>query len=68
MAKTSANLEWQRALIALSGTVIFVTVVVVLYWVQVVLIPVAMAVFFAFMLNPLVNYVQRLRLGRVGDE
>lgn len=64
MAKTSAAPGWQRALIALTGTVIGVVVVSCLYWAQRVLIPVALTVFLTFLLAPLVSFLQRRHLGR----
>lgn len=64
MAKASAVPQWQRALVALSATVIGVVVLSALYWAQVVLIPLALAIFLAFLLNPLVRILQRRGLGR----
>ena len=64
MAKVSANLSWQRALIVLTGTVVGVVVVSCLYWAQTVLVPVALAVFLSFLLTPLVSLLQRRGLGR----
>ena len=65
MAKASAVPQWQRALVALAATVIGAVVVSALYWAQVVFIPLALAVFLAFLLNPLVRLLQRRRLGRL---
>ena len=42
-----------------------VVVVSALYWAQVVFIPVALAVFLTFLLNPLVRVLQRRGLGRI---
>ena len=64
MVKTSATPGWQRALIALTGTVVGVVVVSCLYWAQRVFIPVALAVFLTFLLAPVVSFLQRRRLGR----
>ncbi len=64
MVNASAAPGWQRALIALTGTVIGVVVVSCLYWAQRVLIPVALAVFLTFLLAPLVSFLQRRHLGR----
>lgn len=64
MVKASVAPGWQRALIALTGTVVGVVVVCCLYWAQRVLIPVALAVFLTFLLAPLVSFLQRRRLGR----
>ncbi len=64
MVKASVAPGWQRALIALTGTVVGVVVVSCLYSAQRVLIPVALAVFLTFLLAPLVSFLQRRRLGR----
>jgi predicted PurR-regulated permease PerM len=55
----------QSAIILLTGTVVAVVVVATLYWAQTIFIPVALAVFLTFLLNPLVTGLQRARLGRV---
>src|SRR5580700_7613355 len=65
MANPSAKIEWQRAIVTMSGIVIVVTFVFVLYWAQVILIPLSMAIFFAFMLNPFVRALERRKLPRV---
>jgi len=65
VAKAYAVPQWQRALVALAATVIGVVVVSALYWAQVVFIPLALAIFLAFLLNPLVRVLQRRGLGRV---
>jgi predicted PurR-regulated permease PerM len=65
VATASAVPQWQRALVALAATVIGVVVVSALYWAQVVFIPLALAVFLAFLLNPLVRVFQRRGLSRV---
>jgi predicted PurR-regulated permease PerM len=49
----------------LTGIIVGVAVIGVLYWAQKVLIPMAMAVFLVFLLNPLVVRLQRWRLPRV---
>jgi predicted PurR-regulated permease PerM len=64
VVNTSATPGWQRALIALTGTVVGVVVVSCLYWAQRVFIPVALAVFLTFLLAPVVSFLQRRRLGR----
>ena len=64
MAKVSIIPAWQRALIVLTGTVVSVVVVTLLYWAQKVFIPFALAVFMSFLLTPLVSFLQRRRLGR----
>jgi predicted PurR-regulated permease PerM len=65
VAKASIIPAWQRALIILTGTVVSVVVVACLYWAQLVLIPVALAVFLSFLLSPLVAFLQGRGLGRV---
>jgi predicted PurR-regulated permease PerM len=67
VAKVTAAPGWQRALVVLTGTVVGVVVVSCLYWAQVVFIPLALAVFLAFLLNPLVRAFQRRGLGRVSS-
>jgi predicted PurR-regulated permease PerM len=62
MAAPSFPLRPYRALIMLGGIVL---VTATLYWAQKVLIPLALAVLLAFVLNPVVTVVQRRGLGRV---
>jgi predicted PurR-regulated permease PerM len=62
---TSIAPAWQRALIILTGTIVAVVVVTCLYWAQSVFVPVALAIFLAFLLAPLVSALQRRGLGRV---
>lgn len=57
-------LDWQRALVALSTTVVGAAVIAVLYWGRPILIPVALAIFLAFVLSPIVTRLQRRGLGR----
>lgn len=61
------KLPWQRALVTLSTVVTAAFVLGMLYWAQSVFIPLAMAVFFAFVLNPLVMFLERRRLGRTAS-
>ena len=56
--------EWQRAVIALAATVVTVSVVAALYVARSVLVPIALAIFFTFVLSPLVTRVERRGLGR----
>jgi predicted PurR-regulated permease PerM len=56
--------DWQRALTALSATVVTAAIVAVLYWGRSILIPVALAIFLAFVLSPVVSRLQRRGLGR----
>ena len=65
MAKAAAARQWQRAVILLTGTVVAVVVIGLLYWAQMVFIPLALALYLAFLLNPLVRALQRRGLGRV---
>lgn len=65
MAKTSAAPQWQRALVILTSTVVAAVVIGVLYWAQAVFIPVALALYLAFLLNPPVRALQRRGLGRI---
>jgi predicted PurR-regulated permease PerM len=56
--------DWQRALVALTATVIGTVVVAVLYWARAIFVPVALAIFLAFVLAPVVARLQRRGLGR----
>jgi predicted PurR-regulated permease PerM len=64
MARGGYEPDWQRALIALSATVVGLAVIGVLYWARSIFIPLALAVFLAFVLSPAVAWVQRRGLGR----
>jgi predicted PurR-regulated permease PerM len=57
--KQSSDLPWQRAIILLNGTVLAIVVVASLYLVQVIFIPLALAVLLAFLLGPLVRLLQK---------
>ena len=63
MTRGSGGSDWQRSIVLLSGTVIAVVAVTVLYWAQSIFIPVALAIFLTFLLNPVVS---RLRLWGIG--
>jgi predicted PurR-regulated permease PerM len=65
MPKPSSNGNFQRNLAILTGTVLVVVIVGCLYWAQAIFIPLALAVFLAFVLTPPVNSLQRRGLGRV---
>jgi len=65
MSVQTGHPNWQRAIVVLTGAVVGTLVVGAMYWAQAVFIPVALAVFFTFMLNPLVVFLQRRGLGRV---
>lgn len=56
---------WQRALVALAYAVIGTLVIFGLYWAQKVLVPIALAIFLAFILVRPVRGLQRTRLPRV---
>ena len=58
---------WQRSLIVLTGTVVTATLIAAAYWVQDVLIPIALATYLSFILTPLVRICERARLGRVAS-
>lgn len=64
MAIESPNKAWQRALSTLAALAIAVTVITALYWARSVFIPVTLAIFLAFVLNPLVVRLRRLGLGK----
>lgn len=49
----------------LSGTVLTMVIVGCLYWAQAIFIPLALAIYLAFMLAPLVGYLQRHRIPRI---
>ena len=51
--------EWQRAVVALAVTVVTVAVVAALYVGRSVLVPIALAIFFTFVLAPLVARLQK---------
>ena len=56
---------WQQALVTLSFVVTATVVFAALYWMRSVCIPIALAVFFTYVLAPLVVFLQRRGLGRV---
>ncbi len=64
MSIESPNKAWQRALTTLAALAIAVTVITALYWARSVFIPVTLAIFLAFVLNPLVVRLRRLGLGK----
>ena len=65
MSKTIVAAPWQRALVVLTTVVVVAVAVALLYWAQVVFIPLALAVFLTFLLSAPVRALQRRRLGRV---
>jgi predicted PurR-regulated permease PerM len=56
--------DWQRSLVTLASTVVIAVLVAALYWGRAIFIPVALAIFLAFVLGPLVVWVQRRGVGR----
>ncbi len=64
MAKSVGSREWQQAIILLAGITVLTVVVVALYCGQSVFIPLTMAAFLTFLLNPLVVWLRRHGLGR----
>lgn len=56
--------DWQRALVALAATVVTAAVVGLLFWARSIFIPLTLAIFFSFVLAPVVNRVQRRGVGR----
>lgn len=60
-----ARPDWQQALVLLTGAFITALIVIVLYWARAVCIPLALAIFFTFVLSPLVHALQKRGLGRV---
>jgi len=57
--------NWQRAMVTLTSIFVFVVVLCALYWARTVFIPIALAIFLAFVLTPLVRMFERLKLGRL---
>jgi len=57
--------DWQQALVLLAGTFVTALIIIVLYWARAVCIPLALAIFFTFVLSPLVHVLQRRGLSRV---
>ena len=64
MAKGASVRDSQRAVVVLAGTVVAVVVVACLYWARAVFIPVALAVFLAFLLSPVVKLLQGFGIRR----
>ena len=65
MPQSQLKPEWQRAVIATSAVVVFSLVVGSIYWARSIFIPVALAVFFTFVMSPVVRRLERARLGRL---
>jgi len=60
----SMSTDWQRSVVALSATVVTVVVVLALYFARSVFIPIALSIFLAFVLVPVVSRLQRHGFGR----
>lgn len=56
--------EWQRSITNLTAIVGTVVLVAFAYWARSILIPVALAIFLAFVLGPVVAWLQKRGLGR----
>lgn len=65
MAKSRIIPSWQNAIIILSGTVVSLTIVIALQWGRPVLVPIALAILLTFLLNPVVNLLQKRGFGRM---
>jgi predicted PurR-regulated permease PerM len=65
VGKATVVPPWQRALVVLTNTVVGVVIVLALYWAQLVFIPVALAIYLAFLLTPPVRALQRRGFGRL---
>src|SRR5262245_3363597 len=56
--------DWQRSLVTLAATVLTVVTVAALYWAKSIFVPVALAIFLAFLLYPPVMWLQHRGMGR----
>jgi predicted PurR-regulated permease PerM/methylmalonyl-CoA mutase cobalamin-binding subunit len=65
LAKPAVKPAWQRAVITMSAAVTTAVLVAAVYWMRALFIPIALAVFFTYVLAPLVTFTQRRGLGRV---
>ena len=65
MATDIARPASPRAISVLAGVMVVFFIVTALYWAQAILIPVALAIYFSFILTPPVAYLQRKRVPRV---
>src|SRR4051812_14942101 len=65
MAHEAARPQSSKALNVLAGVAVVVFIAPELYWARVIFIPVALAIYFAFILPPPVLYLQRRGLPRV---
>ena len=65
MQRANLRPDWQRALVTLTATVVVATLVLFSYWAKAILIPLALAVFFTFVLTPVERTFESWRLGRI---
>ncbi len=65
VAMVPGSKSWQRAIVTLTGVLVFAVVVCSLYWARTVFIPIALAIFLAFVLTPLVRMLERAKLNRI---
>jgi len=65
MPRSFRRLDSDRALTVLASTVLVCAIIGGLYWARVVFIPLALAIFFTFVLSPVVLFLERRGLGRV---
>jgi predicted PurR-regulated permease PerM len=64
MSEISKTAHWQRSVVMLTHILLVVTVLCALYFMQDVFIPLALAIFFSFLLYPLVKILQRQGIPR----
>lgn len=64
MTEKGIGVHWQRSVVTLTNTVLVVITLAALYFVREVFIPLALALFFAFLLYPPVRWLQRHRVPR----
>ncbi len=63
MPKPFGAPSYQSTLIVLAGTIVGVAIIAGLNWAQPVLIPIALAIFLSIPLTPVVEFLEKLRLG-----
>jgi predicted PurR-regulated permease PerM len=64
MNETGVSSQWQRALVVMNATVVGAVAITVLYCAQSIFVPVALAAFLTFLLNPFVAFLRQRGLGR----
>ena len=60
MPDTPLETEWRRAIVIMSRVVVFALVIYMANAAKIILIPIALGVFLAFVLSPIVRWVQRV--------